>query len=38
MDPVEYESGMHGADESLLIEDLVAMTEFNIEAARSVSR
>jgi acetylornithine deacetylase/succinyl-diaminopimelate desuccinylase-like protein len=36
MDPDEYESGMHGADESLLIEDLVTMTEFNLHAARAL--
>ena len=38
MDPDEYESGVHGADESLLIDDLVTMTEFNLHAARSLSQ
>ncbi len=34
MDVQEYLRGMHGADESLAVADLVEMTEFSLRAAR----
>ena len=32
-----YDGGMHGADESIAVEDLVEMTEFNLHAIRTLS-
>jgi acetylornithine deacetylase/succinyl-diaminopimelate desuccinylase-like protein len=35
-DPVAYEAGKHGADESLAVDDLVEMTQFNLHAIRTL--
>ena len=32
-----YDGGMHGADESIAVEDLLEMTRFNLHAIRTLS-
>jgi acetylornithine deacetylase/succinyl-diaminopimelate desuccinylase-like protein len=38
MDPAAYLAGMHGADESLDVDDLVGMTEFHVRIARALAK